>query len=53
MNILDIISESPKAYIFQKSSNKTNLGGIFTLFYLVFLIAIIIGYMYDYCVYKK
>ena len=53
MNILDIISESPKAYIFQKSSNKTNLGGIFTLFYSVFLIAIIVGYMYDYSVYPK
>jgi len=53
MNIFDVISESPKTYIFQKGSNKTNLGGIFTVLYLVFLIAIIVGYIYDYCVYEK
>ena len=53
MNVIDIISNSPKIYIFQKSSNKTNLGGVFTLIYFLFLSGIFIGYLYDYYVYEK
>ena len=48
MNILDIISDSPKIYIFQKSSNKTNLGGIITLVYFIILVIISIAYIYDF-----
>ena len=48
MNILDIISDSPKIYIFQKSSNKTNLGGIITLVYFIILVLISIAYIYDF-----
>ena len=48
MNILDIISDSPKVYIFQKSSNKTNLGGIITLVYFIILVLISIAYIYDF-----
>ena len=48
MNAFDFISDSPRTYIFQKSSNKTNLGGILTLFYLIILALIIFLYLYDY-----
>ena len=53
MNALDFISESPKVCIFQKSSNKTNLGGILTLIYLIVLILIIIAYLFDFFTYEK
>ena len=53
MNSLDFISESPKVCIFQKSSNKTNLGGILTLIYLIILISIIAAYLYDFFTYEK
>ena len=48
MNILDFISDSPKAYIFHKSSNKTNLGGIFTVLYFMILIFITVVYIIDF-----
>ena len=50
MNFLDFISDSPKNYIFHKGSNKTNLGGIISLIYLIILLLIFIGYLYDYFV---
>ena len=53
MHFLDIISDSPSAYIFQKSSNKKNLGGIFTLIYLIILLFIIVTYLFDYYTYEK
>ena len=48
MNCLDFISISPKTFIFQKTSNKTNLGGIFTSVYFIILALIIIAYLYDF-----
>ena len=48
MNILDFISDSPKAYIFHKSSNKTNLGGIFTVLNFMILIFITAVYIIDF-----
>ena len=48
MNALDFINDSPRVYIFQKSSNKTNLGGILTLLYLIILALITFVYLYDY-----
>ena len=48
MNILDFISDSPKTFIFQKGANKTNLGGVLTLLYLIILLLIIVAYLYDY-----
>lgn len=50
MHFLDFISDSPKNYIFHKGSNKTNLGGIISLIYLIILLLIFIGYLYDYFV---
>ena len=48
MNAFDFISDSPRTYIFQKSSNKTNFGGILTLVYLLILALIIFLYLYDF-----
>ena len=48
MNVLDLISDSLRIYIFQKRTNKTNLGGIFTLVYLIILILITLAYLYGY-----
>ena len=48
MNALDFISEQPKVHIFGKLSNKTNLGGILTLLYIIALILISVAYMYDF-----
>ena len=48
MNKLDFLSGAPKTFIFARDSNKTNLGGIFTLIYLivVFFIAYYSIYIY-------
>ena len=53
MNALDFISDSPRTYIFQKRANKTNLGGILTLIYLIILLLIIVTYLYDFFNYEK
>ena len=48
MHPLDIFSESPKYFIFQKETNKTNFGGIISLLYLLSLFLISAAYLYDY-----
>ena len=48
MHFLDFISDSPKLFIFQKESNKTNLGWIFFLIYLILVILIVVFYIHDY-----
>ena len=53
MNFLDFMSDSPKNFIFQKESNKTNFGGIITLLYLLSLLLISIAYLYFYCSNEK
>ena len=48
MHFLDFVSESPRNFIFQKEANKTNLGGVISFLYLLILIIISSGYLYDY-----
>ena len=48
MNILDFISDSPKAYIFSNKTNKTNLGGICTFIYFIVLIFLSVIYIIDF-----
>jgi hypothetical protein len=48
MHPLDILSDSPKYFIFQKEANKTNFGGVLTLFFGLFMIFISILYFLDY-----
>ena len=45
---LDFFSNSPKNFIFQNTSNKTNLGGVLTLIYIILFIGIIVYYIIDY-----
>ena len=53
MHGLDFISDSPRTYIFHKGSNKTNLGGVFTLIYLIIVLLIFLAYIVDYEVNPK
>ena len=48
MRKLDFLSDFPKAYIFQKSSNKTTFGGFLTLVYIFIVFLIAIAYVYNY-----
>ena len=48
MHRLDFLSGAPKTFIFEKSSNKTNLGGVFTLIYLIIVLIISLAYIVDY-----
>ena len=48
MHSLDFISGPPKFFIFQKESNKTNLGGVFFFIYIFIVILISIFYFYSY-----
>ena len=48
MNKLDFLSGAPRTLIFEKKSNKTNLGGVWTLIYLIIVLLLIVVYMYDY-----
>ena len=53
MKRFDIISGAPKTFIFQKNSNKTSVGGIFTILFIVMIFLIIFSYLYEYFVNDK
>ena len=53
MNKFDFLSGAPKTLIFEKSSNKTNFGGVLTIIYLIILLVIIIIYLVDYAANPK
>ena len=38
MRNLDFLSEYPRAYIFEKDTNKTNFGGVLFLIYLMIML---------------
>ena len=48
MHSFDFLSDSPKYFIFQKDSNKTNLGGVLFVLYMIVTIIIVTFYMFDY-----
>ena len=48
MHRFDFISGAPKTFIFQRDSNKTNLGGILTIIFLFIIFVIINSYLYEY-----
>ena len=50
---LDILSKAPNNFIFEKESNKTNLGRVITLIYLIIIIIITIVYICDYSINDK
>ena len=47
-NSIDILSDSPKNFIFQKETNKTKFGGILTLAFFIVFTFISILYILDY-----
>ena len=53
MHSLDFFSEAPVNYIFQKDSNKTNLGGVFFLIYIIIMFFISLYYILDYVMNNK
>ena len=48
MHKFDLISGAPKTFIFERKSNKTNLGGFFTIVFIVIIIMIMNGYLYEF-----
>ena len=44
MRKLDILSQSPNNFIFQKESNKTTIGGVLSLVYILAIIFIFFYY---------
>ena len=53
MKKLDFLSNPPKTFIFQKSSNKTTFGGILTIIYFLVILIIAFIYIYNYVVNDK
>ena len=53
MHKLDFISGAPKTFIFQRESNKTNLGGLITILFLIAIFFIIYAYLHEYFVNDK
>ena len=48
MRRIDFISQGPQLSIFKEDANKTNLGGILYLIYIIVLILLAIIYLFDY-----
>ncbi len=44
LHAIDFLSNQPRNFIFQKTSNKTNLGGILSLIYLIVFLIIAVSY---------
>ena len=53
MHKLDFLSGGPKTIIFERDSNKTNLGGVLTLIYSIIVILIFIAYIYEFSINNK
>ena len=53
MRKIDFLSNPPKTFIFQKSSNKTAFGGVLTLIYLLIILIIAFTYIYNFVVNDK
>ena len=53
MRKLDFLSDSPKTFIFQKSSNKTTFGGFLAIIYILIILVIAFVYIYNYVVNDK
>lgn len=53
MKQLDFLSTSPNIYIFREKTNKTNLGGVLFLIYIIIMISISLIYIIDYIVNDK
>ena len=48
MRALDVLSISPKNFIFEKDANKTTFGGVLTILYLLVLFIMAFIFLYNY-----
>ena len=48
LHAIDFLSDQPRNFIFQKTSNKTNLGGFLSLIYLIVFLIIAVSYFVFY-----
>ena len=48
MHSLDFLSQSPHLFIFRRSSNKTNLGGVLFFIQIILCLTIFLYYLLDY-----
>ena len=53
MHFLDFLSDSPKIFIFQKETTKTNFGGVLFFIYIITMILISFAYIYAYWINDK
>ena len=53
MKKIDFLNSSPKFFIFNNESNKTNFGGVLFLIYLIIMFFISLAYIYDYASNEK
>ena len=53
MKKLDFLSNSPKTFIFQQSSNKTTFGGFLTIIYILVILIIAFVYICNYAANDK
>ena len=53
MHFLDFLSDSPKIFIFERPTTKTNFGGVLFFIYIVIMILISLAYIFDYSINEK
>ena len=53
MHFFDFLSSSPKLFIFQKETAKTNFGGILFCLYIIIMISISLAYIINYAIHDK
>jgi len=48
LNVLDFLSSSPNSYIFQRTSNQTNFGGVCQILSIILILGLAIYYIITY-----
>ena len=53
MHCFDFLSDSPRIFIFDRETNKTNFGGVLFLLYIIVMVLISLAYILDYALNEK
>ena len=53
MHCFDFLSNSPRIFIFDRETNKTNFGGVLFLIYIIIMVLISLAYILDYALNDK
>ena len=53
MHCFDFLSDSPRIFIFDRETNKTNFGGVLFLLYIIVMVLISLAYILDYALNDK